>query len=457
MEVREKNVSVIGLGISGRAVSMLLKHMGARVFAMDSNNSGELRETVSELLASGIEAYIGLYRQDLIERSDIIVTSPGVSDVAWPIVIAQRRSIPVVSEIVAASWFLTNDIIAVTGSNGKSTIVTLIDMMLKESGRKSILCGNIGRAFSSIVLSARPDHHIVLEASSFQLKYVDDFKPRVALISNITQNHLDVHRDFNDYFRCKRNIYKHQTQNDFFVLNSDDDKLVSLQPMPRSKIYYFSMKKTVAGFYLKDGFFVANMFGENQRLCSVDEVLLSGAHNYSNILASCCCARLAGATLDGMRAVLKNFKGLAHRCERIAAFNGVRYIDDSKSTSVDACAAALKAFSGKAVLIAGGRDKGSDFTAIGGLVRQKVRMMVVIGEARGKIKRDLSAFTQVKEASCMEEAVGIARDKAVPGDFVLLSPMCASFDMYKSYAARGEAFKESVLRFIPVTGKGQVL
>ncbi|MDD5505056.1 MAG: UDP-N-acetylmuramoyl-L-alanine--D-glutamate ligase [Candidatus Omnitrophica bacterium] len=457
MEVKGKRISVIGLGVSGKAASMLLKQMGACVFAMDSNDSAQLRETAAGLIAAGIDTRLGLDGTDLIEGSDIIVVSPGVPDTAPALVNAGRRSIPVVSEIEAASWFLPNDIIAVTGTNGKSTIASLIDMMLKESGRQSILCGNIGKAFSSVVLSSNPGQNIVLEVSSFQLKHVDSFRPKIALISNVTQNHLDVHPDFNDYFCSKKNIYKNQTQSDFFVLNSDDDRLARLRPAPGSKIYCFSVKKEVRGFYLKDNNFIINMSGENRILCSSDNVLLSGAHNYYNILASCCCAYLAGATPDGMLKALMNFKGLAHRCEQVAVLGGVRYIDDSKSTSVDSCAAALKAFRGKVVLIAGGRDKGSDFTVIGSLVRDRARVVIVIGEAGGKIKHDLSALVPVRQASGMEEAVKIAREEAVPGDFVLLSPMCASFDMYKSYAARGEDFKNHVLNIRKGGGKGETL
>ncbi len=448
MDIKDKNVTVVGLGISGKAASVLLSKKGAHVYATDANNSEGLRKTASQLRKKGIRVDLGLCRKSIVESSDMLVVSPGVRDSAEPLTIARSLSIPVVGEIELASWFSKADIIAVTGTNGKSTIVTLIGLMLKASGKDPLVCGNIGKAFSGLVLSVKKHQPIILETSSFQLKSIDRFRPRISLISNITGNHLDMHSDFNDYFSAKKNIYKNQGENDFCVLNYDDKNLRSVKPKPNAKIYFYSLKKNVTGAFLDKGNFVLNMNGERKKVCSVSDILLSGGHNFSDILAACCCAHLSGATCEGMRKALRNFKGLPHRCEDVVTFDGVRYIDDSKATSVDACASALKAYSGKVVLIAGGRDKESDFRAIAELVRKRVKSIIAIGEAKDKIIDAFSGATKTYKASCMVEAVGIAKDKSRPGDIVLLSPMCASFDMYKSYSDRGAAFKKAVLKLM---------
>ena len=448
MDIKDKNITVVGLGVSGKAACVLLSKKGARIYATDANDSEELRKTASQLRKKGIRVDLGVCRKSIIEGSDMLVVSPGIKDIAEPLIIAKNRSIPIISEIELASWFAKSDIIAITGTNGKSTIVTLIGLMLKASGKDPVVCGNIGKAFSGSVLSVKKCQPIILEASSFQLKSIDRFRPQISLISNITGNHLDMHSDFKGYFSAKKNIYKNQGENDFCVLNYDDKNLRFVKPKPDAKIYFYSLKKNVTGAFLDKGDFVLNMNGETRKACSVNDILLSGGHNFSDILAACCCAYLSGATCEGMKKALMGFKGLPHRCEDIITLDGVRYIDDSKATSVDACASALRAYSGKVVLIAGGRDKESNFEVIVKLVHERVKAIIAIGEAKDKIIDAFSGATKTYEASCMDEAVRLAKDKAKPGDVILLSPMCASFDMYKSYSDRGVAFKKAALKLM---------
>jgi len=446
MILKGKKVTVVGLGVSGIAASLLLKEKGAQVYCTDSNTSQELLRAAKKLKTNQISVELASYTQAIIEDCDLLVVSPGVKDDSDILNIAEKRSIPVISEIEMASWFCKGSIIAVTGTNGKSTIVTLIGLMLHASGKRPVVCGNIGNAFSGEALTITKGQPVVLEVSSFQLKRTGLFKPKIALIANITQNHLDWHRDFIDYFSAKKNIYKNQDSSDFCVLNYDDKKVRSLRPGPGSRVYYYSINEMVNGAYLKGNDLVLNIDADEMRICSVSDIQLPGSHNVSNILACSLCSYLAGAALKDIRSALISFKGLDHRFQHVTAIDGVRYIDDSKATTVDACKAALSACSENVILIAGGRDKGSDYKAIKEAFKDKVRCMVLIGEAREKIRDDLDGIVDMIEASSMDEAVAISGDRAISGDTVLLSPMCASFDMFSSYSDRGKAFQQAVLR-----------
>ena len=435
---------VVGLGISGVEVSLLLKEKGAQVYCTDSNTSQELLQIAKRLKAKDIRVELGGHAQDLVEGSDILVVSPGVKDDSAIINIAKKKSIPVISEIEVASWLCRGPIIAVTGTNGKSTVVTLIGFMLKNAGKNPIVCGNIGKAFSGEVSDMVQDQPVVLEVSSFQLKRIDRFKPKIALITNITQNHFDWHGDFIDYFGSKKNIYKNQDLDDFCVLNYDDKKIKELDCELNSKVYYYSAKRKVRGAYLKEGRLVLNIDSKEIEICSVSDIQLIGKHNISNALAASLCSYLSGAAPEYIRSALIRFKGLDHRFQQVSVIDEVRYIDDSKATTVDACMAALASCDENVILIAGGKDKGSDFKVLKELVRNKVKFIVLIGEAANKIRGDLAGIVSTLEAPSMHEAVVMCRDNAMAGDTVLLSPMCASFDMFSSYKDRGKAFQQEV-------------
>ena len=456
MHIKNKNITVLGLGVSGKSAALLLAKKGACVYAIDELDSDSLRKTASYLGEKGIKVSLGTYCEDILKKSGIVIVSPGIRDNSAALNIARQCQIPLISEIELASWFSKGEIISITGTNGKSTIVTLIGLMLKASGRQPIVCGNIGKAFSEVVLQAKSGQPIVLETSSFQLQRIDAFRPKISLICNITQNHLDMHTDFNEYFSSKKNIYKNQGKGDFCVLNYDDSNLRPINPVPRCRICFYSLKKPVEGAFLHKDTIIIDIDGKRERICSLDQIALRGEHNFLNALAASCCAYLAGATPIAIKDTLSGFKGLPHRCEHIITHEGVSYIDDSKSTSVDACAAALMAYPGNVLLIAGGRDKDSDFKAIAGLIRSRVKSVIAIGEAKDKIIDAFSDCTKTYEASCMEDAIKIAQDRSAPGDIVLLSPMCASFDMYKDYSDRGMAFRKAVLGVTGANCKLQV-
>lgn len=444
MILENKKVTVVGLGISGKAASILLKEKGAYVYAIDSDRSDKLKRISSELKSKGIDVSLGSYDEEVIKKSDLMVVSPSIKDDSALLKFAKNTSMPIVSEIELASWFCKAPIVAVTGTNGKSTIVTLIGKMLNESGKSAIVCGNIGDAFSGNVADIREDQVIVLEVSSFQLKRIDTFKPKISLITNITQNHFDWHSDFKDYFDSKKRIFKNQSKGDYTILNYDDSHLNTIGDQLASKGLFFSMNKEVEGSYYDDGKLVLNIDGKRLDICNTDSILLKGRHNIANSLAASLCSYLAGASIEGIKKALSSFKGLDHRFQYVADIEGVKFVDDSKATTVDACRIALSSCDGKVILIAGGRDKGSDFTKIKDIVKEKVKAVVLLGEANNKIATALGSVTEVHEARNMDDAVSKAQSVASANDVVLLSPMCASFDMYSSYKERGDLFKNAV-------------
>lgn len=446
MDVKGKKVTVVGMGISGKAASLLLRKAGASVYCTDSDTSNKLTQTAGELKAEGVETETGGYNRSVVENSGLIVVSPAVSDSCDILKIAESRSIPVVSEIELACWFCKAPIIAVTGTNGKSTAVAFIGLMLEHSGKRAVVCGNVGIAFSEKVLDVKREDFVVLEVSSFQLKRVRRFKPKIALITNITQNHLDWHDGFDDYFKAKMNIYGSQDAGDICILNYDDEKLRALEHRVNSRTLFYSIDRAVEGAYLKGDNLILNVNGQQTRLSSLSAVGLHGRHNISNVLACSLASYIAGASPEGIKTALEGFKGLAHRFEHVATLNGIRYIDDSKATTVDACRAALSSCAGRVILIAGGRDKGSDFKVISRLVSGKVKSIILLGEAKDRIRTDLEGTADMREASSMDAAVRLAGKAADNGDTVLLSPMCASFDMYSDYRERGKAFKQAVNR-----------
>jgi UDP-N-acetylmuramoylalanine--D-glutamate ligase len=390
MILKGKKIVVVGIGISGRAASLLLKKQGAFVYATDSRVTQELSHVAGELEAEGIRVELGKYTPDLVTAADLIVVSPGVKDDSDILNIAEKKSIPIISEIELASWFCKGPIIAVTGTNGKSTIVTLTGLMLKASGKGPVVCGNIGKVFSGAVFDIREGQPAVVEVSSFQLKRIDKFKPKIALIANITQNHFDWHGNFIDYFASKKNIYKNQDSSDFCILNYDDRKIKALEHELGSRVYYYSVKKKVKGAYLKGDDLILNTGANEMKICSISDIELPGSHNVPNMLACTLCSHLAGAHLKDIVSALTGFKGLDHRFQQVSTIDGVRYINDSKATTVGACKAALNSCAENVILIAGGRDKGSDYKVIKELIRDKVKSIILIGEAKEKIRADLA-------------------------------------------------------------------
>jgi len=463
MNLKGKKVTVVGLGISGLSAAKLLFRSGAKVSVTDNGNSPDLSKTKELLNGMGIEVEIGAHTEGFIKDRELVIVSPGVDKNALPILWAKKNGIPIIGEIELASYFCKAPIAAITGSNGKTTVTTMTGEILKAGGKNTYVCGNIGLPFCDVAMDARADDVIVLEVSSFQLAGTVNFKPNAAIILNVTGNHLDKHDSMKDYLETKFRIFKNQGKGDWTILNYDDPVLRGvgatfmtpvgagrINPTPTkgltSDVMYFSRFKKVKGAFIDgDGIFL-NINGTGVRICSKSEICLKGEHNIENILASALAGSYFNIAPEVIRKVVTGFKGLPHRFEYVDSKDGVTFINDSKSTSVGAALRALEAIESPVLLIAGGRDKGSDFTLIKDLVREKVKKVVLLGEASSKIRKSLDGATNFKEANSMAEAVQYAYDSAVKGDCILLSPMCASFDMFRNFEERGEEFKKSVRR-----------
>lgn len=439
-----KKVTVIGIGESGKSAALLLKKKGALVYATDSGFSTKLQKDAEELKDAGIFVEIGQHTKEFIDGSELVIISPGVKDSSEAVLMANRARVPIISEIELASWYCKSPVIAITGTNGKSTVVTLAGLMLDADKKDVVVCGNIGEAFSKKIDNITNETIVVLELSSFQLSRIRHFKPKVACITNISQNHLDVHSNFKNYFEAKKRIFENLKKDDLLILNYDDINLKVLAKNSVSRTSFFSYNEKTRGAYLNNGRMFLNDGEKDELICDIEQVSLKGAHNIMNILAACLCVSAVGCSYKAMREVIGNFSGLSHRCEMLGTIHGISFIDDSKSTTVDSTKAALRSCNGTVILIAGGRDKNSNFDVIKPIIKEKVKAVVLIGEAADKIKSSFSEVTSIYEADTMEDAVETAFKSANEGEFVLLSPMCASFDMFSSYKERGDCFKKEV-------------
>lgn len=442
--MQNKRVTVVGLGVSGLSAAKLLIRLGASVSVTDSGSGEGICKNREELCSMGVHVEVGRHTEGFIKGSEMLIVSPGVDTNSLPILWAEKEGIPIIGEIELAFSFCKAPIIAITGSNGKTTVTTMTGELLKAGGIKNYVCGNIGLPFCNIAMDAAPGDVVVLEVSSFQLTRTINFKPKASVILNVTENHLDKHDNLREYLGSKLRIFKNQSAGDKTILNYDDPALRGAGATPTSDILYFSRFKEVRGAFADEDAVFLNVDGTKVKICTKREVSLKGEHNIENIMAAVLLVSCFNVHPDTMKKVVTNFKGLPHRFEYAGSKNGITFINDSKSTSVGATIRALESLELPVILIAGGRDKGSDWTLIKDLVRQKVKKVVLIGEAGPKIRKALDGVTGFKKAGSMDEAVQCAYTSAVQGDCILLSPMCASFDMFHNFEERGEEFKKSV-------------
>lgn len=445
MELNNKRVLVVGLGRSGVASALFLKARGARVTVSDSKSPDQLRDEIPALLDQGIAVETGGHGERTFQNQDLIVVSPGVPVDVPPLTQARALGEAVIGEIELASEFFQGPIIAITGSNGKTTTTTLVGEIFSKAGLKTLVGGNIGTPAISLVAQATPDTALVLEVSSFQLETIRKFRPRIAAILNITPDHLDRHRTFQAYVDAKARIFENQQADDYAVLNADDPTCVELGGRTKAQVFWFSRKREVErGAFLRKGQILFRREAE-QDVMPVAEVPLKGAHNVENVLAAICCGMLMGCEPANVRAAVHAFKAVEHRLEFVATVRGVDYFNDSKATNVDATIKAIESFPANIHLILGGKDKGSDYTVLNDLLRQRVKRVYTIGAAAQKIESQIRGATAINSAGNMEMAVQQAAASAQPGDIVLLAPACASFDQFKNYEHRGKVFKELVL------------
>jgi len=443
---------VVGLGRSGVASALFLKSQGARVTVSDSKTEDQLRNEIPVLLDQGIAVETGGHGDRTFQNQDLIVVSPGVPVDAPPLVQARAAGEPVIGEIELASKFLPGLLVAITGSNGKTTTTTLVGEILAKSGKKTLVGGNIGNPAISLVPNATPQTAIVLEVSSFQLETTGSFHPKVAVVLNMTPDHLDRHGTFQAYVDAKARIFENQQAEDFAVLNADDTTCVELARRTKAQVFWFSRRREIErGTLVRKGEVLFRRDGAEQTVMPVSEVPLKGSHNVENILASICVGELMDCDASSIRAAVRDFKAVEHRLEFVATVDGVDYYNDSKATNVDATIKALESFPANIHLILGGKDKGSDYTVLNSLLRERVKNVYTIGAAAEKIHSQIKGATNIVSARTMDAAIRQASASAQPGDIVLLAPACASFDQFQNYEHRGRVFKELVLALTKIS------
>ncbi len=453
MRLKDKQIVVVGLGRTGLATARFLHQQGARVLVADTADETQLGDSVRMLREMGIALELGPHRISSFQNADFIVVSPGVCHTIEPIEHAKSRDIPLMGEVELASRFIKEPIVAVTGTNGKTTTTELVGQMLKNSGISVFVGSNIGNPLIEYAGSGPKKQIVVAEISSFQLDTIDSFRPKVSVLLNITADHLDRYPDFEAYADSKIRVFNNQQADDVAVLNGSDPLIrTKTKGIKIQRLFFPSLEANEQGAILNGKKIILNLNKlkriqsafRNQEYLDIAKIRLQGRHNFENACAASLAALAAGATLEGIQKTLDHFKGLAHRLEHVATVNEVHYYNDSKATNVDGVLRALDCFSKPVLLLMGGRDKGSNFHVLQDRIGKHAKELIVMGESAEPIRSALGQSTPTKVAASMEDAVTTAYQDADPGDIVLLSPGCASFDWYSSYAERGDDFRRAV-------------
>jgi UDP-N-acetylmuramoylalanine--D-glutamate ligase len=448
MELKGKKVLVVGLGKSGLAAALFLRRRGAQVTVSDLRSAQALSKEIPSLLEAGISVEAGGHGLLTFRRQDLIVVSPGVPLSTPELVQVRTLGLPIIGELELAARFLKGQVLAITGSNGKTTTTTLCGEIFSAAGLKTLVAGNIGLPVIEVVDQSAPGAWSVLEVSSFQLETTESFHPHVAVILNITPDHLDRHGTFENYVAMKERIFANQTVGDYLILNGDDAVTQQAASRARSQVLWFSRSKIVRrGTFLLNGMvmFRASEQGTSVPVLPLAEIPLKGEHNIENVLAAVCAACVANIPAEVIARTVSSFHAVEHRLEFVAAIHGVDYYNDSKATNVDATAKAIASFPGNIHLILGGKDKNSDYTQLNALLRARVKAVYTIGSAAEKIEGQITGVTKVVRAGTLEAAVDQAAGQAVAGDVVLLAPACSSFDQFENYEERGRVFKQAVM------------
>ena len=446
--MNNKRVLVVGLGKSGVASALFLKAKGARVTVSDSKPQDQLKDQIPVLLDNGIAVETGGHGERTFRGQDLIVVSPGVPTDSPPLVQARALGENVIGEVELAAQFFPGRIVAITGSNGKTTTTTLAGEIVAAAGYRAAVGGNIGTPAISLVEAATADTIAILEVSSFQLETIQTFRPQVAVVLNVTPDHLDRHRTFAAYADAKARIFENQRAGDFTVLNADDQTCVELATRTRAQVFWLSRTAEVKqGAFVREGGIYFRDHSGQKEIMLVSEIPLKGAHNVENVLAAVCVGALLGCEPARIRTAVRNFKAVEHRLEHVATIGGVDYYNDSKATNVDATIKAIESFPANIHLILGGKDKGSDYTLLNELLQKRVKCVYTIGAAAAKIESQIvskNGGPEIDHAETLETAIRHAAEVATPGDVVLLAPACASFDQFRNYEHRGKVFKQVV-------------
>ena len=445
MELINKNITVIGARKSGIGAAKLIRHFGGVPFVSDSSNEENLKEYIELLEKEKILYEVGGHSEK-VYACDLIVVSPGVPSDSKVILEAGKRGKKIISEIELAYCFCKGNIIAITGTNGKTTTTSLCEHVFNKCGIKTYAAGNIGLAFSEIVLGVKENEVVSLEVSSFQLDLIDKFKPKIAMILNITPDHLNRYKNrFDNYTNSKLRIYKNQDKEDYLILNKDNEATLNSITEHKSRVFYFSLKEKVDnGCYCSADIIYYKENGKELFKCLLGNINLKGEHNFANAMSVIIAAKIMGLDNNKIKDALGDFLGVEHRLELVREINGVKFINDSKATNIDSVWYALRSFNNSIFLILGGQDKGNDYNQIKELVKEKVKKIYAIGSSADKIYDFFHTIVKVEIQPSMESAVAAANKEARENDVVLLSPACASFDMYQNYEHRGKVFKEAV-------------
>ncbi|MBN1224361.1 MAG: UDP-N-acetylmuramoyl-L-alanine--D-glutamate ligase [Candidatus Aminicenantes bacterium] len=444
MNLEGKKVLVVGLGKTGESVCRFLLDRQARVQISEGKPSEQISDKIRQWTQRGVEIEAGGHRRSSFMQADMIVPSPGVPPIP-ELTDAMAHGVEVVSEVELAFRYIRGRIIGITGSNGKSTTATLCHEILVKGGRKAFLAGNIGTPLISFVDSSKDDHIYVTELSSFQLEYAKHFRASVSIFLNITPDHLDWHKSFDDYFSAKKRLFKNQNRNDTAILNGDDPLVWNLREEIRPHIYGFSRMRAISpGCYIDKDRIVFSDDGK-KTIMNTNDVHLPGVHNQENIMAALCVGHLLHVPSPVIKTSVEEFEGLEHRLEKVATLEGVTFYNDSKATNVGAALKSIQSFDQKIILILGGRDKGGTFEALKKSIALQVKKIFLLGEAKEKIAGALKNGVPMSRVSSLREAVESGFAAASPGDVVLLAPACTSYDMFANFEERGKIFKQEVL------------
>lgn len=477
IDVRNKNVVIFGLARSGVGAANLLVKKGAQVTITDNKKAEQLQDYIKRL-DNKIRLDLGDHNLELIKNADLIIVSPGVPLSIEPLKRASEKGIKIIGELELAYQFAINsetkkpEFLAITGTNGKSTTTALLYEMVKNSGFNVLVGGNIGNALTEEISSFETQNFdldfIVAEVSSFQLESIDTFRPKGAAILNITPDHLDRYPSMSEYIDAKCRIFQNQEKEDFLILNQDDPVTVEIMQRIKAKelkdkripeIFYFSRKREVEGAYLKDGIIrfslpeykIKNLKTTIQDISpsyviKTEAIRIKGVHNMENAMAASLVALLSGCSPDSVSHTLETFAGLEHRLEFVREIRGVKFINDSKGTNLAAVIKSIESFDDPLILIMGGRDKDSDFSLLRNYISDKIKAIILIGEATNKIEKAIKdVFKKIYKAEDLKSAIDKSIEIAKPGDVVLLSPACASFDMFRDFEDRGRQFKKLVM------------
>lgn len=448
VELEGKRLLVVGLARTGIVVSLFCAAYGAHVTAVDEKSESALAETAARLRNAGVALQFGAVPPEIFVNQDLIIVSPGVPAKLPGLEQARNRGVTVWSEIELAWRLLRGKLVAITGSNGKTTTTVLVGHILQSAKIPVLVGGNIGTPLLARVEASSDSTVTVAEVSSFQLETIDAFRPDVGVLLNLTPDHIDRHGSFEEYARAKQRMFQNMLDRDSAVLNADDPQVAQRGPA-RGQIFWFSRQKRLAsGTFLRGDQILFRREGSESVLMRRGDIPLRGEHNLENVLAASTAAILAGAPTDTIEAAVRTFPGVEHRLEFVADIGGVSFYNDSKATNVDATLKAIDAFPGSLFVILGGKDKGSPYEPLREPLRQKAKLVLLIGAAADKIAAELDGAVEMQRAGTLDRAVTFAFEHARPGDTVLLAPACASFDQYENFEQRGREFKQIVARLV---------